>query len=259
MAGEELTFLHANRFPDCAARVDKHFVDYFTLQFMSAGGLEIFYDAERYELTGPWAWAACPGPHIRFHAGAGHSCWQHRYCAFRGPLVARWQAAGLFPFQPPRPVAQPQEFAQKFDELLAELKAGGPWSEWRAVNLLESLLLDLAAADPTKREPPAWLRPILAELDESSELVPDFAELARRFGLGASTLRRRFRQVLGVSPHEYVVQRRLTRARRLLGETDLPLKSIAEELGYGDVYFFARQFKARCGVTPAAYRRSRQG
>ena len=40
---------------------------------------------------------------------------------------------------------------------------------------------------------------------------------------------------------------------------DLPLKAISERLGYDSVYFFARQFRQRVGVTPGLYRKSRHG
>jgi len=51
----------------------------------------------------------------------------------------------------------------------------------------------------------------------------------------------------------------VAKARQMLGETELPLKTIADRLGYRDVYFFSRQFRKLSGVPPAAYRRSRQG
>jgi AraC-like DNA-binding protein len=44
----------------------------------------------------------------------------------------------------------------------------------------------------------------------------------------------------------------------LLTETDLPLKAVAERLGYDSVYFFARQFRQIAGVPPGVFRRSRQ-
>jgi AraC family transcriptional activator FtrA len=59
--------------------------------------------------------------------------------------------------------------------------------------------------------------------------------------------------------HDHVLQSRLASARTLLAETDLPLKAISERLGYDSVYFFARQFRQRIGVTPGLYRKSRQG
>ena len=58
--------------------------------------------------------------------------------------------------------------------------------------------------------------------------------------MSVSTLRRRFKQETGQPLHEHVRHRRLMKARALLDETDLPVKEIAERLGYSDVYFFTR-------------------
>jgi AraC-like DNA-binding protein len=77
--------------------------------------------------------------------------------------------------------------------------------------------------------------------------------------MATSTLRRRFRDAAGLPLHEYVLRQRIARARTLLGDTELPIKTVAAQLGYQDVYFFTRQFRLRTGITPAVYRRSRQG
>ncbi len=53
--------------------------------------------------------------------------------------------------------------------------------------------------------------------------------------------------------HMYVLQCRVARAKTLLIETDLPMKLIAQQLGYSDVYYFSRQFHELVGVTPTIY------
>jgi iron complex transport system substrate-binding protein len=87
----------------------------------------------------------------------------------------------------------------------------------------------------------------------------DYDAIAAKLGMAESTLRRRFRDATGVPPHEFVLQARVNEARRLLGETNDPIKRIAQRLGYRDVYFFSRQFRQFAGVPPALYRKSRQG
>jgi transcriptional regulator GlxA family with amidase domain len=87
----------------------------------------------------------------------------------------------------------------------------------------------------------------------------DYDALAEEVGTSPATFRRRFRQATGTSPHEFLLHCRSAEARRLLGESDLPIKQIATLLGYRDVYFFSRQFRELAGVPPATYRRSRQG
>jgi AraC-like DNA-binding protein len=76
-------------------------------------------------------------------------------------------------------------------------------------------------------------------------------------GLSLTALRRRFKEATGMPLHTWVLQHRVAQARTLLSESDLPLKAIALQLGYNNVYFFARQFKQMTGVAPGHYRKSR--
>jgi AraC family transcriptional regulator of arabinose operon len=254
----DLTFLHSAHFPNCAARVDKHFEDYYTLQYMSRGAIELYYDSERYFLRGSWFWSVTPGPRVRFHGLGDPPQWNHRYIAFRGPLVERWREEGLYPLLP-QSATQAKGYTALFDEMLTAVDgATTRWNHLRAINLLERILIELAAdrAQSPVREP--WLENILAVLAADSAFEPDYPALAVDAGMGLSTLRRRFRQAMGVPLHEYVMAHRVTAARKLLGETDLPIKQIAERLGYRDVYFFSRQFRKIAGTSPAAYRKSRQ-
>jgi AraC-like DNA-binding protein len=270
MALDDLTFLHCNHDPICNARVNKHFDGYYTLQFGVTGGVELFYDGTRHVLDdgGAWFWSAFPGPRIRFHAAPGREAWEHRYVAFHGPRVSRWLAAGIWPHGPQ--LAPPHaDYTPRFDTLLRLVRQSDSWSIARAVNLLEAFLLELAE-DRAKRtaaprtEP--WLDAILERLSaaeaiaiEEAEEAADYTALASEWGMSISTLRRRFRTATGTPLHEWAMQARILRARALLGDTDLPVKAIAERLGYRDVYFFTRQFRQRVGVPPATYRRSRQG
>lgn len=82
-------------------------------------------------------------------------------------------------------------------------------------------------------------------------------EMAREVHLSRAQFTRRFRVMFGTSPTRFVIEARLERARPLLIETEMTLEQIAHALGYGDVYFFARQFKQFTGQTPGAVRRSK--
>jgi AraC family transcriptional regulator of arabinose operon len=252
-----LHFLHSGFTAHCSTRVDKYFDGYYTLQFMTIGAVELFYGQQRYEMTGPWFWPAYPGPHIRFHPAPGHVWWEHRYVAFQGSLVNEWKAANIW-LEAPQKAHSAETVRRCFDELLLQARRTNHWGILRAINLLERLLLELAEQrnQPLQQEP--WLDTALAYLSDEENFMPDYTYLAHKCGLGQSTLRRRFKEATGVSLHTYVLQKRISAARTLLGETDLPIKAIAEQLGYRDVYFFSRQFRTLTGITPALYRKSRQ-
>ncbi len=78
--------------------------------------------------------------------------------------------------------------------------------------------------------------------------------LARESGLSRAAFARRFKSVLGEPPLAYLTGWRMTTARRLLRETELPLSAIAERTGYGSEFAFAKAFKRECGRAPGNYR-----
>ena len=65
---------------------------------------------------------------------------------------------------------------------------------------------------------------------------------------------RQFRAVLGVTPHQYLVQCRLRLAARLLCDADGTVTSVAFDAGFGDLSNFIRTFTQAAGMSPRAFR-----
>jgi LacI family transcriptional regulator len=76
--------------------------------------------------------------------------------------------------------------------------------------------------------------------------------------LSRSRFERRFAQLFGHSPKVEILRVRLERVKRLLAETDLPLKQIAARVGFRHPEYMNVIFKARTGHTPGQYRASSQ-
>lgn len=79
------------------------------------------------------------------------------------------------------------------------------------------------------------------------------SEVARYHSLSAAHLSVIFRKHYGNSPGHYLTALRILHAKKLLEETEQPLKVIAAECGYGDVANFCRRFRAETGLTPGEY------
>lgn len=79
-------------------------------------------------------------------------------------------------------------------------------------------------------------------------------EMARRCSWSVPQFNRRFRQVVGESPRQFVIHQRVRRAVQLLRESDMPIQRIAESLGYNDHFFFHRQFRKITQTTPGEVR-----
>ena len=88
---------------------------------------------------------------------------------------------------------------------------------------------------------------------------PSINALAERLRVNPAYLTRAFKEAFGVSPGRYVLDLRVSYARKLLEEEpDREVKEIAAELGYSDQCYFSRAFKRIVGVSPLEYRAARQ-
>jgi AraC-like DNA-binding protein len=100
----------------------------------------------------------------------------------------------------------------------------------------------------------AAVRHIDARL-ESDLSVPSLSRLTH---LSPDHFARRFRQSVGQSPAQYVIERRCARAAELLTLTPSKIDEIADTTGFTNRFYFGRVFKRIMGVSPAQFRRSQR-
>ena len=252
----DLEFLHGGRFPRCQAHIDRRFSGVHTLQFMAAGSLSYACDGRRRRLDGAWCWGTPQGPRLTYGPAEADGWWDHRYAAFRGPLADRWHADGLIPNEP-QPAPDPPGFARGADRMLRLFARGGESDRRLAANQLERLLLELHAARSGTPGDDGLAEAIAAAGDPGRKC--SLGQLARLARCSVVHLRRRFIAATGQPPARYARAARLARARALLAEGGLPIKQIAEQLGFTDVQHFTRCFTAATGRPPASYRRVASG
>jgi AraC-like DNA-binding protein len=84
------------------------------------------------------------------------------------------------------------------------------------------------------------------------------AALARRARLSPFHFIRAFRAATGLTPHQYLRERRLERARHLLSTTTMPVTEICQSVGFTSLGSFSNLFRRATGQSPVAYRASRQ-
>lgn len=83
----------------------------------------------------------------------------------------------------------------------------------------------------------------------------DLDQLARLAHVNKYYLAHAFRREFGVSPIQYLIQRRVEESRFLLRETDYSLSLIAEILGFSSLSYFSQSFHRVEGTSPTEYRR----
>jgi AraC family transcriptional regulator len=84
----------------------------------------------------------------------------------------------------------------------------------------------------------------------------NLAELSAHVAMSKYHFLRTFKHVSGMTPHQYILGRRLRTAAAALRTTEKPVARVALDQGFGDLSTFNHTFRRVMGVTPTAYRSS---
>jgi AraC-like DNA-binding protein len=102
--------------------------------------------------------------------------------------------------------------------------------------------------------PPGVLRRIHEYVDAHVSENIELSDLAAVAGLSVFHFAREFKRSVGVTPHLFLLQRRVDQAKAMLARSDLSLSEIAVVLGFADQSHFTRRFREFVGTTPNEYR-----
>ena len=91
-----------------------------------------------------------------------------------------------------------------------------------------------------------------------SQLTDTLDMLSEKVSLSKYYLSHEFKRYMGVAPMQYLQYVRLENAKLMLLHTKLPVRAVAQEVGFSDVNNFDRQFLRHTGVTPVRFRKSNQ-
>jgi len=105
--------------------------------------------------------------------------------------------------------------------------------------------------------PPATMRHVRDYVETHLAGNIDLTALANVAGVSLFHFAREFKRSAGVTPHYYLMQKRVERAQQLLANSDLTLAEVALAAGFSDQSHLARRFREMLGLTPREYRNSR--
>lgn len=95
-------------------------------------------------------------------------------------------------------------------------------------------------------------------IEANLDADPSISEVAAQCGLSSSYFSHAFKRESGFSPHQWLIRRRIARAKELLREPSLRLAEIAQICGFVDQSHFTRAFSQSEGCSPGRWRRLRR-
>jgi AraC family transcriptional regulator len=148
--------------------------------------------------------------------------------------------------------------------LLKESETGGQCGTLYAESLMTALavrLLHVARLHTPRKSarsaplPLRALRRVLERMRADASANLDLATLAAESGYSRAHFLRTFRAATGQTPHRYLLELRLERARALVASRSMPLIAIAELCGFSSHAHLSNAFRSRFGVSPSVYQR----
>ena len=178
--------------------------------------------------------------------------WDEWYLTFDGPAFDLLRNKGVLPSDSLVQATSP-EWRSRFVRLLS-LRPETDADRLRHVGALFELLVDVLGEGSPRPAGDGWVELAKAALERNLEARQPVSEVAAQLGMTEQAFRKRFARLAGVSPARYRADRRLTAAANLLRQTTMPLRDVAEALGFVDEFHLSKRFKDKFGIAPGQYR-----
>jgi AraC-like DNA-binding protein len=185
--------------------------------------------------------------------------WDEHWVGFDGDVARRWVKYKFFsPQQPVFKPGQEEKWLTLFTELIAVIKLNRPALQQVMAGFTAQLLgllysgkqAGLAGDDQAL----LLVQRAITKMQTELERGLNAQAFARELNVSYSSFRHTFQQHTGSSPHQYLLELRLVRARNLLTQTMQSVKEIAQQAGFDDEHYFCRFFKMKTGLTPGQWR-----
>lgn len=132
--------------------------------------------------------------------------------------------------------------------------------EVRLSEMLYRLLVSYLDGEDTAKKPgvkscdAAPMEAAIRFIEDNYHTDISLEDAAQHVNMSKYHFARLFKKNCGYSPHEFLILTRLNRAKYLLKTTDLPVKIIAQDVGYQNAATFTNAFTSRVGLSPSQFR-----
>ena len=152
-----------------------------------------------------------------------------------------------------------KSYHDNFIQLETAMAETGPGAHLNRTSVLYQLLMPhMDKSTPLskqRRESFQRLLPIIKYINENLGSSLTIPMLSEHLNIHPEYFSRLFRKTYNISPNQYILQRRIRHAQKLLSDESLQIKEISDQCGFNDQYYFSKAFKKISGVSPSAYRK----
>lgn len=188
----------------------------------------------------------------------GVELWHHIWAHVDGAGIAAMVEVGAPPLL--HPVEMDERLVQRsFSRLKANLPVPLLAARLEAGLATHELLCGMAGSAEGRRQESRATEVVRKACELVDERLSDdlsIDDLARAANVSVSYLLRLFKRQMGTTPYSYLMTRRVTHAKELLSQTDMPIRAISRACGFSSESNFSYRFSRMVGESPTSYRRS---
>jgi len=194
--------------------------------------------------------------------------WTEYWISLGGDLLFQWHSRGLFNADRPlaqlrNPEAMLNQYQQVIDFVIKHPEQDAPLLTAHAMAVIANALEHAQTSAGTMgaaKESETKLDPIVSQslqmIWNHSHQRVSIDVIAKEIGVNRRTLERKFRDQLGKTVLQELVACRIQRAKRLLGQTHVPIKYVAYASGFSSLSNLCKVFRREVGATPGEFRDS---
>ena len=199
-----------------------------------------------------------PGVWHRY-APAADTGWHEYWIGFDGELARGWlRHKFISPKKPIVKINGEDTVLATFSRMMQSIRANRPALQQILAGATDNLMGLFYSAQQAQSTADTQnsnvIELAIARIQNEFERALDMKLIAQELGVSYSRFRHTFTVHTGLSPHQYLLELRLVRARSLLAETRLSIKEVALQSGFEDELYFSRLFRQKLNLTPSQWR-----
>ena len=187
------------------------------------------------------------------------SGWHEYWVGFKGGYFSRLLGEGFF--APEHVFFQAglhDSIVSIYTQIIDEVRNQRPLYQFKTCALILSLIAEVLTHE-RRAEQPNYYEKIVAKakyLMESNVYgAINLPAISEQLGISTSRLNEVFKTYTSMTPYQYYIQIKISKAERILEQEDIPVKEASYKMGFDDQYYFSRLFKNKTGVSPSDWKK----
>ena len=231
--------------------------DHYFIHFILDGYGKCTYTEQEYNLKKGQAFLARPGQRIHYIADS-ISPWRYCWVAFSGANSS--SLLKMTDFSSGNPIVKFSD-PDVIENIIKKLSALPPSMDNRYIVETAYLLIILSKIEVSKKNNDEKTDISKRHMNMAINFIQrnysghiTVEAIAKHVGINRKYLSSIFKNLLGISTQQYLLNKRMQEATILLTNSDLSIKEIAHSVGYYDPLLFSKMFKKKYGLSPIGFR-----